>query len=323
MVTADDRTGAYEVAAEIAAAVGPVVVSVDDAPEGDGVVDLGSRHLSPRDAVRRAEAAPVAEWNAHKIDSTLRGNWVEEVRARARVTGQRVVVVPAWPAMGRTCVGGVVHVHGQPVGDIGDQLAEADLLANAHELQSWLTGVGRFAAVDVIDEPVLHVVAQVLASAPVLLVGPGGPIGAVFTARSQGCAASVVAECAAPALVVRGSATEISREQVARLVHAVPGIDVLEAPAATGDLVPAVALELAGRARARMADGRYATVVLIGGDTAAAVLGAAPRRVGGTVAPGMPWSRPARGDGPLVITKAGGFGDPDALVRLFAAQYRA
>ena len=108
LVTADDRTGALEVAAEIAACAGPVFVTVDDPPEAEGVMDLGSRHVPVEAAEAHAEAAPVARWNAHKIDSTLRGNWSDEVRARVRVTGRRVVVVPAWPQMGRTCVVGVV-----------------------------------------------------------------------------------------------------------------------------------------------------------------------------------------------------------------------
>ena len=73
---------------------------------------------------------PVARWNAHKIDSTLRGNWAAEIRARAHVTGLRVLVVAAWPAMGRTCIGGVVHVRGASVGDVAEHLPEAQLLAD-------------------------------------------------------------------------------------------------------------------------------------------------------------------------------------------------
>ena len=40
--------------------------------------------------------------------------------------------------------------------------------------------------------------------------------------------------------------------------------------------------------------------------------------VGGMLADGMRWSLDADGGGPLVITKAGGFGGPDALVALFS-----
>jgi uncharacterized protein YgbK (DUF1537 family) len=323
MVTADDRTGALEVAAEIARSAGPVLVTAGVPPEAAGVVDLGSRHLPAAAAEARAEAAPVARWNAHKIDSTLRGNWADEVRARARVTGRRVVVVPAWPRMGRTCVGGVVHVDGTAVGDVADHLPEADLLADPMALARWLDTDRLMGVNDVLDERTMAVVARVMARHDVLVVGPAGPIGAVFAAHHGAERAAESTRCALPALVVRGSATDVSRRQMDRLAAACPAVDVVEAPPATGDLVPEVAMELAGRARARMAEHAYATVVIIGGDTAAAVLGAAPRLVGGTVAPGLPWSRDAKGGGPLVVTKAGGFGDRDTLVRLFGDGYGA
>ncbi|HEU4841820.1 MAG TPA: nucleotide-binding domain containing protein, partial [Ilumatobacteraceae bacterium] len=59
-------------------------------------------------------------------------------------------------------------------------------------------------------------------------------------------------------------------------------------------------------------------LVIIGGDTAAAVLGDEPLAAGGTLAPGVPWSRRVDGDGPLVVTKAGGFGHAATLVELLA-----
>ena len=55
---------------------------------------------------------------------------------------------------------------------------------------------------------------------------------------------------------------------------------------------------------------------MIGGDTADAVLGPERLDVGGLVVDGTPWSlRPGR-DRPLIVTRAGGFGGPDALVEL-------
>jgi len=38
--------------------------------------------------------------------------------------------------------------------------------------------------------------------------------------------------------------------------------------------------------------------------------------VGGTLAAGMPWSRRADGTGPMMVTKAGGFGHTATLVEL-------
>ena len=61
-------------------------------------------------------------------------------------------------------------------------------------------------------------------------------------------------------------------------------------------------------------------LVVLGGDTAAAVLGDEPMVVGGTLAPGVPWSQRADGSGPLVITKAGGFGHRTTLVDLLAGR---
>ena len=66
--------------------------------------------------------------------------------------------------------------------------------------------------------------------------------------------------------------------------------------------------------------GRSGCSSSLGGDTAAAVLGDEPMVVGGTLAPGVPWSQRADGSGPLVITKAGGFGHPTTLVDLLAGR---
>ena len=55
-------------------------------------------------------------------------------------------------------------------------------------------------------------------------------------------------------------------------------------------------------------------VVAVGGDTAASLLGDRPCPVGGYAALGMPWSLPLGSGGPLLVTKAGAFGDQQSLV---------
>jgi uncharacterized protein YgbK (DUF1537 family) len=320
LVAADDRTGAFEVAAEIAAVAGPVTVTVDELPPDDGVVDLVSRHLDPDRAATRASAVDTvpAKWTAHKIDSTLRGNWAAELRARRTSSGRRVVILPAWPAMGRTCMDATVHVAGVPVAGVLDALPQATALPDVTALRRWLTGREPFAVCDVPDTETMHRLAEALADADVLVAGPAGPIGAIFAAR-RGRTVDLVEPPMRrlPALVVCGSATEVSREQLHLLRATRPDVTVLSAPPTTGALRPAVAVALADAARQRMALHEFATVVIVGGDTAAAVLGTAPRSIGGTVMPGLPWSRAGRGDGPLVVTKAGGFGAVDTLVALF------
>jgi uncharacterized protein YgbK (DUF1537 family) len=318
LVGADDRTGALEVAAEIACVAGPVRVTVRRPPDGDGVADLASRHLSPKRAATASAKLPAALWNAHKIDSMLRGNWAHEVRARHEATGQRVLLMPAWPAMGRTCIHGEVYVGGDGVAGVRQQLPEASLLADVAALERWLAGDEPFAAVDIWTTEEMHDVARRVAARDVLIAGPAGPIGAVFAARHGTVVPPPSPLLQDPVLVVCGSATDVSREQLRQLQIARPDIDVLAAPAATGTLSRDVTILLTAVARERLDS--VATLVVIGGDTAAALLGDAPRLVFGTVAPGMPWSRDEQGGGLLVITKAGAFGRDDVLVDLFSRE---
>jgi uncharacterized protein YgbK (DUF1537 family) len=67
------------------------------------------------------------------------------------------------------------------------------------------------------------------------------------------------------------------------------------------------------------------TLVLSGGETAAAVLdaiGAGLLRVEGEVLPGLPLCHAVGlSDFPAVITKSGGFGQPDTLLRLWQSAH--
>ena len=84
-----------------------------------------------------------------------------------------------------------------------------------------------------------------------------------------------------------------------------------------------MAAALGVHAHAWLANHSFATLLIVGGDTAAEVLGEAAMTVGGTVAPGMAWCRvlvDGHPTGPLVITKPGGFGGVDALVALVAGR---
>lgn len=321
-MAADDRTGAFEVAALLAAVIGPVTVTSGVTPDGSAVVDLGSRGVDADGAAALAVAVDdsPSRWLAHKIDSTLRGNWAVELEARRRVTGRRVVVLAGWPEMGRACLGGVVHVHGAPIGSVHDHLAHGTLVPHAAALREWLHGTDEVALCDVPDHAAMYALAAVLADVDdVLVAGPAGPLGAAFAARAVGAhRPRAAAEVRSPVLVICGSANAISRAQLARLAALAPDVEILAAADAEGPLHTDVANALAAEARTRVEVLQPATIVVIGGDTAAAFLGDAPRLVGGSVAPGLPWSRDEQGGGPLVVTKAGGFGDADTLVRLLS-----
>jgi uncharacterized protein YgbK (DUF1537 family) len=318
LVAADDRTGAFEVAALFAELVGPVVVTVGSALTGSGVVDLGSRGMAASDAARVAasvDASPSA-WVAHKIDSTLRGNWATELRARQRATGRRVDA--RRPEMRRTCIGGVVFVDGAPIGSVLDCLGEADLLADAGNLRAWLDGNGIFALCDVPDSGAMHAAAGILVGHDVLLAGPAGPLGAAFAIDRGARSKNDNVRIADPVLVVRGSDNPVAREQVRRLQTVRPDVAVLATTAAEGDLNPAAVVALAARAWVKIEHDQTRTIVIIGGETAAALLGDSPRVITGFAAVGMPC---VQGDGgSLIVTKAGGFGGPDALVELLRGE---
>ncbi len=364
LVAADDRTGALETAGMCAAAgAGAVLVTtelIDAGRTATMVVDLGTRHLSGAAAGERAAAMEglASERAAHKIDSTLRGNWAAELVARHRVSGRRVLVVPAFPLVGRTCVDGVVLEHGVPVangstaGDVrsavrssrpADHLraagaVEVDVLATLHEAQHWLDGSGAgFAVCDATSWDDLVAVGRATAGAGhVLLAGTAATIAAsvLATAEPSPCAVTL----SAPVLIVCGSVHPMARAQVDALMAAgvectsVDGDGPLVAalrrgqPGVLSTTMPAGAVahheaegtadRLAARGLAMVKDAGVQTLIIIGGDTAAAVLGSHPVRVGGTVAAGMPWCRRVDGDGPLVVTRAGGFGTATSLVEL-------
>lgn len=371
VITADDRTGAIETAAMCAdvgwpASVTPwmLVLSAGaaDGVDGCSVLDLGTRHLAPEQAAARVlHVLRTGDVAAHKIDSTLRGNWAAEIDAFARF-GRRVLVVPAHPAAGRVCIGGVVHVHGVPVhlSEHGsDRLSvartsrPASLLAGAVELRTAVE-VARWGA-DRHDRPIAVAdagteddIAAIIdalnhgfparplgpTNSNVVVCGPAAVVvAALGTGSGDGAALGRPSAASGPVLVVVGSTHPASRLQVEAL--AARGIPVIrpggtiagsDRPSAeviviaTDEHAPldptAVATSLAAHARAGVAAGSR-TVVLVGGDTAAAFIGARSVSVDGTIELGVARARvDIDGQEIVVFTKPGAFGDRGTLVRL-------
>lgn len=354
LIAADDRTGALEVAGACARAGRPVAVvagiEVSAHVPVPGVVDLGTRHLSSSAAAARAVAVDGiagAMVHAHKIDSTLRGNWASELAARQAGSSRPVLVVPALPALGRVCVDGLVLEHGRPVAEGGDArgtaahsrpaavlaASGASTVTELHDLDAvhaWLSAPTGIAVADASSDDQLAGIggAWSAVAADVLLAGTSAAIAAGIAALDGDHPhAEVPTVEHARVIVVCGSLHQAARRQLAAL-RASLDADALDAariailasdePARTP--VPAAdaaaaATALAASAAGEIGDDANATVIVLGGDTAAAVMGDAAWTVGGTVAPGTPWMR-RPGSSALLITRAGGFGDDDALVRL-------
>ena len=390
-IIADDLTGA----ADSAAVFGPVIdawVALDarSLPDGDLVaVDTDSRYASEERAVEvvgeAARTAVAAGARLHKkIDSILRGNVAAEVAATldavdaARPGPALAVVAPAFPATGRTTVGGVVHVSGEPLSSAphgGDLLALLEAggvragLAERGAVRSSafaltmrineLAAQGCRAVVcDAETDEDLQAVqlAMALLERPVVLVGSAGIMRVSvydLAADSDGIVCRADAGGAdRTTLVVCGSSTEISHEQVEQLAGQ-DGVRIVDVRAPYGPQQRAEALaaaraafaehldpvvvpdrqqpvrddwapvveeamaEVGGQLLAERAD-VLSGAVLTGGATARAVLlraGAGRMSVKGEVEPGTVLSAMDCGDGLPLITKSGSFGDAQALLR--------
>ena len=228
-----------------------------------------------------------------KIDSTLRGPVASLIESALRVTGRSAAMVaPAFPEQGRVVRGGRLYVNGEAgplVSDvIGDhRVVETDLGGLVQESEShpeWL------------------------------LVGSAGlarQLAPRSTPRRMARHAKV--------LVVAGSPSQITREQVAQL----RGVEVLNTPPTRGikerdegQMAEALADEAAQK--------RPDAVVLTGGATARAVIhrvAARHVRILGELQPGIPVGVLEDGTwhGVTVVTKAGGFGSPSTLLDVVRA----
>lgn len=320
------------------------------------VLDLASRHCSAAEARRRvAESLAIhVRYRCHKMDSGLRGNWAHDVAAFVSA-GHRVAVVPSFPDAGRRCVGGTMFIHDQPVAESAfgrdprsrlPSSRPADYLAAAGCADALARG--DITIPDAGDNAELQAAGRRALAEQRLLVGTTGGIGAYVTALAAARQRHTpLPPLPRPALVVCGSLHPLSRQQVAALparqATADEQLPALAALARGEDLVlatpetraipdaaaEAMASRLAATARRWLAASGAPTLVVLGGDTAEAILGETPLRIHGSVDVGVPLCTPARGlpivvgDGgsrttvaPTVVTKGGGIGAPDTLIKL-------
>jgi D-threonate/D-erythronate kinase len=389
-VVADDLTGAADGGVQLARAgyrTAVAFLGAPIAPAGAGldavVADTDSRAVAPaaararvREAARAVAAAPIV---MKKIDSTLRGPLADEVAAALDAAGRRVAVVaPAFPAAGRTTDAGVQLLDGAPVHRTrfaadpvspvreahlptllaaGDGLGEA-LPVGVGDASGLAAAIGRARCVVAdahTDADLEAVVRAVPDPSEVLWVGSAGLARALAAVHpGPGLDADdALAEEESRVLVVAGSANEVARAQVRRLVASGVPAAGLSLPALGGgaaeacaalaaralrdaracvvhpvgrgdgpDLPRRIASALGDVAERLAAEGHVTALVLTGGDTAVTVarrLGATGLRVEDEVEPGVPLGRLLGARPYRVVTKAGGFGSPDALRTACAA----
>jgi uncharacterized protein YgbK (DUF1537 family) len=250
-----------------------------------------------------------------------------------------VVLIPSHPPLGRVCVGGVVLVDAVPVAETehgddprmpvrssrpGDSLTELDVpsveLPDAESLEAWLVGSDR--AVAIVDASTIpdidQLVAVALDAADVVIAGPASVVGAVARACAPRRPLPLMRPwLPAPVVAVCASLHPASRAQVAALAVSGLGIEVVMSPDDRAGDAEAVAVELASRAHRLVGELQARSVILVGGDTAAAFIGDAAVAVFGSVGVGISLGELTVETRRLRLAcKPGGFGTSNTLVDL-------
>ena len=395
-IIADDLTGAADSGVQLVRAAYRTAVlflgASEPSEEVDAVVvDANSRTLAPHNARERVFEVTRGFRDARivykKLDSTLRGPVAAELEAALEATGRaQAVVAPAFPNNGRTTREGVQLVNCTPIDktDLADDpltpVREAHIpsvlaaggLENIFTLStSELSDHGmvrrvledvRWLVADADSDAHLKTLVEAVPDpSEVLWAGSAGlvrAIGEVYPGpRTKGSLVAPPPACC-NAIVVVGSANEVTREQVRRLASEPKVVPVpLDSLAAAAEFGNAVGKALAA-ARTALNEGQsivlHSTVneerrtnhakcvvdalaevvavladeglfdglVLTGGDTAVSVsrrLEANGILLEDEVEPGMPVGTLIGPRSYRVVTKAGGFGSSDALLHALHA----
>ena len=342
LITADDRTGALETGGACADLGFEVRLAAAPGASGDcTVIDLDSRHCPSDEAARRIIEAHAfdARFRCHKMDSGLRGNWPYEVAALLSL-GRRVGILASFPAAGRRCDGGTVYIRDVPVAESPFGRDPRNRLLSSRPVDylraagcGGALADGRLVVLDANDNDELHAAATRCRVEHRLLVGTTGGIGAyVATLRAgPGAEPPVLPR---PALIVCGSLHPLSRAQLSKLSCEMVGPDhdperaldalrrgedVVLATEPTSARIPdavaeSMAAVVATKAWDFLARSGAPTLIILGGDTAAAILGERTLRVLGSADTAVPYCRTE--EGLTVVTKGGGIGEAGTLAKL-------
>jgi len=340
LIIADDLTGALDTAAPFAQAGRQVlavmrhedIASAIAAAPDVLAISTSSRHLPVAEAYQRVLSAAeqlrafAPDLAFKKVDSRLKGNVVPEVRAMLQGLGlERAIFAPALPDQGRFVVGG--HVLGMGI----DEPIPLPAFPSALDVT----------CPDVATRADMHDVARkIMNSLGTLAIGARG-LGEAIANNLYGSPADLsTLALQKPLLFAIGSRDPITMAQMRALVAL--GVTAIDAPNGIVPVYadPAPSMLLIRSTAADRPEGeavvgqRFAegiarimkemqpgTVVLSGGETAAAILsecGAGILTLQGEVQTGLPVSMVQLPGGRemQVITKSGGFGTEDCLVRL-------
>lgn len=297
-------------------------------------VDCGSRSAS-----RFQAAARVADVTAQlagrdvlfkTVDSTLRGHVKAELEACFKASARKsLVFAPAFPAAGRTTVGGIQLVDGVPV---SESVYSRDPLHPARQ-----SALAELVPTNVQNVILLNATTQLELDSqiaalpePESILWAGSPGMASALARRFAPAAGSIKPAQVTdgdVLVVVGSANPRSHRQAGRIEN-LRGVTLMRAPIEREDDPAAVLQRLVAEAAQALLNGTFGAVIATGGDTMEAILdrlGIWEFEVLQELESGFPLGLATLSNcRPLMLaTKAGGFGDDDALRRAVEQLRRA
>ena len=355
-IVADDLTGACDTGC-LFTGDGPLPLAVWPAapfPAPVRVVDTESRAVSEDEAAARVTSVPTLAPSARyfkKIDSTLRGHVGLEIDALMRAVGVgQALVCPAFPAQGRAVVERLLLVNGVAVAETPlardpqfPALASSSVVdvlrPRIDRALAWLPldqvrlgaaslarHIGRLAGTVVVADAETDADLDTLAEAalgsgmPLVLAGAAG-LGRALAARLALLPGEVVSPPEGRWLIVAGSHHPASRAQAQAARDA--GLAVLASPDEPEPDRRRVARRLAAEACDRLAGGAFDGVAVTGGETAVALceaLEASAIELIGAPRPGLALGRLTSRRHPTlpILTKAGGFGEPNLLVSMLA-----
>ncbi len=336
-IVADDLTGACDAGVHFAQSGFRTVVWLETVDAGSEPADVivlttNSRCDPPEIATEKTRGAcrslhaVGARIVYKKIDSTLLGNPGPETETVRQEGGfELALLTPAFPEMGRAVVNGVLHVRNSGLSvDLVERLREQGLKAvvprTPDQLGYLQACAGSTVVIDAASRADLASIAQAaFAMQPLPLLAGSAGLAAEVAARLAGCPphpgptwVPVTKKGPKPVVVMVGSTNPVTLRQVEYLEarrhgrYTVVRASIEPTSSQTNDL------------SAILRDARAGGIVLTGGDTALLVcriLEAKGIRLGREILPGIPWGRIIGGsaDGTAVATKAGGFGEPEAL----------
>jgi uncharacterized protein YgbK (DUF1537 family) len=322
------------------------------------VLDTESRQSDGSEARRRAHAAATRLAASapglvyKKLDSTLRGPIAAELSGFLEGLGAtRALVCPAFPDQQRAVLDGRLRVGQQLAAETpiardpsfpatGDSVLALLGVAGPHPTalvplatvrrgaSAVATRIRRHPGALVCDAETAADLATMAAAVDELPVVPAGSAGlaTALAARLSSLAPVPVPRPHPPVLVVAGSRHPATRAQLAQLeARGISGIWPPDPEGARDGDRQASLRALATATRERLARGAPGTLLLTGGETAYSVCRAIEAigiALDGVFEPGLAVGRLLGGPfaGLTVVTKAGGFGDPETLVRLHEAR---